>query len=86
MLSGDKLFLKGFFQKPFPDTFESNNLNMQTIGKYVAAFILALASSYFGPSEADHPKEKETEIHIRVLRSSPCLAVKAHHPYSLEFS
>ena len=45
---------------------------MQTISKYVAAFILALASSYFGPSEAQQHQEKEVDIHIRVIQSSPC--------------
>ena len=59
---------------------------MQTIGKYVAAFILALASSYFGPSETEHQEEKKAEIHIRVLVKSPCLAEaipsNAHEPIS----
>ena len=58
---------------------------MQTIGKYVAAFILALASSYFGPSETEHQEEK-AEIQIRVLLKSPCLAEaipsNAHEPIS----
>ena len=47
---------------------------MQTISKYVAAFILALASSYFGPSEAQHHEEKEVEIKIQIIKSAPCSA------------
>ena len=47
---------------------------MQTIGKYVAALILALASSYFGPSEEQRQEEKEVHIRVKVFHQSPCLA------------
>lgn len=46
---------------------------MQTIGKYVAALIIALSSSFFGPSEDTHPKEKEAQIRVRIIKSSPCV-------------
>lgn len=47
---------------------------MQTIGKYVAAFILVLASSYFNPSgEHDHT-EKEVEVRSELIKTSPCMA------------
>ena len=46
---------------------------MQTISKYVAAFILALASSFFGPSEGQHHEEKEVQISIQVIKTSPCV-------------
>jgi len=47
---------------------------MQTIGKYAAAFILALASSYFGHSEAEHTKENKAEIRVHVMQKSTCIA------------
>lgn len=47
---------------------------MQTISKYVAAFILALASSYFGPSESQHHEEKEVQIRVQIIKSSPCVS------------
>ena len=47
---------------------------MQTISKYVAAFILALASSYFGPSEGQKQEEREVHIRVQVIHKSPCLA------------
>ena len=46
---------------------------MQTIGKYVAALILALASSYFGPSESQHHEEKEIQIRVQIIKPTPCL-------------
>lgn len=46
---------------------------MQTIGKYVAAFILVLASSYFNPSAEHESLEKEVELHVRVIKTYPCM-------------
>ena len=47
---------------------------MQTISRYVAAFILALTSSYFGPSEAEQHEEKKAHTHIEIIKASPCIA------------
>lgn len=48
---------------------------MQTIGKYVAAFILVLASSYFNPSEEHEHAEKQVEIRVELIKKSPCMSI-----------
>lgn len=47
---------------------------MQTIGKYVAALIVALTSSFFGPSENIESNEKEAQIHKSVIKTLKCTA------------
>ncbi|NND15822.1 MAG: hypothetical protein HKN89_05815 [Eudoraea sp.] len=49
---------------------------MQTIGKYFAALVLAVLSSFSDAEPAEETQEKETVIKIQIIKLSPCATLE----------
>ncbi len=48
---------------------------MQTIGKYFAALVLAILSSFSDSEPAETSEEKESVFEIRIKKVSPCVTI-----------
>ena len=50
---------------------------MQTIGKYFAALVLAILSSFSDSEPVETSEEKESVFEIRIKKVSPCATLNA---------
>lgn|GEM_PF-2576811 len=67
-----------------PDTFEETTFIMQTIGKYFAALVLAILSSFSDSEPAETSVEEESVFEIRIIKASPCANVDSPE-YSISY-
>ena len=49
---------------------------MQTIGKYFAALLLAILSSFSDSESKEKSQEEESVFEIRIIKLSPCASLE----------